>query len=148
VGGVVRPQTLLGGPTAGEYGGRARCGSDLVVRAYLLGWSAPGNQPGAVTPSGPPGDTPAREISLPPGSGIGKGRRCTCWPRPDDARAPRRPATGAAGRAWTVAGRSTATAATCSYLEHGSGPLAGELDRLWRAKGTMRGGIVRERAQP
>jgi hypothetical protein len=21
------------------------------------------------------------------------------------------------------------------YLEHGSGPLAGELDRLWRAKG-------------
>jgi hypothetical protein len=21
-----------------------------------------------------------------PGSGIDKGRRCTCWPRPDDAR--------------------------------------------------------------
>jgi hypothetical protein len=28
------------------------------------------------------------------------------------------------------------------------GPLAAELDRLWRAKGTMRGGTVRERARP
>jgi hypothetical protein len=26
------------------------------------------------------------------------------------------------------------------YLEHGTGPLAAELERLWRAKGTMKGG--------
>jgi hypothetical protein len=29
------------------------------------------------------------------------------------------------------------------YLEHGTGPLAAELDRLWQAKGTMRGGTAR-----
>jgi hypothetical protein len=29
-------------------------------------------------------------------------------------------------------------------LEHGTGPLAAELDRLWRAKGTMKGGTARE----
>ena len=30
------------------------------------------------------------------------------------------------------------------YLEHGTGPLAAELDRLWQAKGTMKGGPARE----
>jgi hypothetical protein len=29
-------------------------------------------------------------------------------------------------------------------LEHGTGPLAAELDRLWQAKGTMKGGTARE----
>jgi hypothetical protein len=30
------------------------------------------------------------------------------------------------------------------YLEHGSGPLIVELDRLWRAKGTMKGGAAHQ----
>jgi hypothetical protein len=30
------------------------------------------------------------------------------------------------------------------YLEHGTGPLAAELARLWRAKGTINGGTTRE----
>jgi hypothetical protein len=30
------------------------------------------------------------------------------------------------------------------YLEHGTGPLAAELDRLWQAKGTMKSGTARE----
>jgi hypothetical protein len=30
------------------------------------------------------------------------------------------------------------------YLEHGTGPLVAELDRLWRAKGTIKGGTARE----
>ena len=34
------------------------------------------------------------------------------------------------------------------YLEHGTGPLAAELKRLWRPKGTMKGGTVPERARP
>jgi hypothetical protein len=32
--------------------------------------------------------------------------------------------------------------ADLQYLEHGTGPLAAELDRLWQAKGTMRGGTA------
>src|SRR6266498_4415295 len=32
------------------------------------------------------------------------------------------------------------------YLEHGTGPVAAELRRLWRAKGTMRGGTARQEA--
>jgi hypothetical protein len=32
------------------------------------------------------------------------------------------------------------------YLEHGTGPLAAELDRLWQAKGTMKGGAARDAA--
>ena len=34
--------------------------------------------------------------------------------------------------------------ADLQYLEHGTGPLAAELDRLWQAKGTMKGGTARE----
>jgi hypothetical protein len=37
--------------------------------------------------------------------------------------------------------------ADLQYLEHGTGPLAAELDRLWRAKGTMKGGTTREGAR-
>jgi hypothetical protein len=59
VGGVVRPQTLPGGPH--RRGVRwTPCGSDWVVRACLLGWSEPGNKPRAVTPGGRPDDAPAR----------------------------------------------------------------------------------------
>jgi hypothetical protein len=31
-------------------------------------------------------------------------------------------------------------------LEHGTGPLAAELHRLWQAKGTMKGGTARDAA--
>jgi hypothetical protein len=30
------------------------------------------------------------------------------------------------------------------YLEHGTRPMAAELDRLWRANGTMKGGTTRQ----
>jgi len=82
------------------------------------------------------------EISIQPGSGIDKGRRCTCWPRPDDAR-PCTPQTcDWRCRACRVHGRPFYSNSDLQYLEHGTGPLAAELDRLWRAKGTMRGGTV------
>jgi hypothetical protein len=88
------------------------------------------------------------EISIPPGSGIGKGCRCTCWPRPDDAR-PCTPQTcNWRCRACRADGRPFSSYGDLQDLEHGTGPLAAELDRLWRAKATMRGGAVRERARP
>jgi hypothetical protein len=88
------------------------------------------------------------EIAIPPGSGFGKGRSCTCWPKPDDAR-PCTPQTcDWRCRACLVRGRPFYSRADLQYLEHGTGPLAAELDRLWRAKGTMKGGTVREEARP
>ncbi len=82
------------------------------------------------------------EITIPPGSGIGKGCRCSCWPRPDDAR-PCTPQTcDWRCRACRVHGRPFYSDGDVQYLEHGTGPLVAELDRLWRAKGTMRGGTV------
>jgi hypothetical protein len=38
------PRPCPAGPTAGEYGGYAPCGSGLAVLACLVGWSEPGNQ--------------------------------------------------------------------------------------------------------
>ena len=88
------------------------------------------------------------EISLPPGSGIGKGRRCTCWPRPDDARACTPQTCDWGCRACLDRGQPFYShGGDLQYLEHGSGPLAGELDRLWRAKGTRKGGAAREGAR-
>ena len=54
------PRPCPAGPTAGEYGERAPCGSGLVVPVCFLRWSEPGNKPWAVTPGGPPEDAPAR----------------------------------------------------------------------------------------
>ena len=86
------------------------------------------------------------EITIPPGSGFGKGHRCTCWPKPDDAR-PCTPQTcDWRCRACRVHGRPFYSRSDLQYLEHGTGPLAAELDRLWRAKGTMRGGTDRQAA--
>jgi hypothetical protein len=84
------------------------------------------------------------EIAIPPGSGFDKGRTCTCWPKPDDAR-PCTPQT-CDGRclACRIHGRPFYSHGDLQYLEHGSGPLAAELDRLWQAKGTMRGGTAQE----
>ena len=84
------------------------------------------------------------EITIAPGSGLGKGRSCTCWPKPDDAR-PCTPQTCHwRCRACRLHGRPFYSLGDLQYLEHGTGPLAAELDRLWQAKGTMKGGTARE----
>jgi hypothetical protein len=86
------------------------------------------------------------EISIPPGSGFDKGCNCNCWPKPDDAR-PCTPQTcDWRCRACRIHGRPFYSRVELQYLEHGTGPLAAELDRLWRAKGTMKGGTAREGA--
>jgi hypothetical protein len=86
------------------------------------------------------------EITIPPGSGFDKARRCSCWPKLDDAR-PCSPQTCDWGcRACRVHGRPFYSRSDLQYLEHGTGPLAAELDRLWQTKGTMRGGNAREGA--
>jgi hypothetical protein len=86
------------------------------------------------------------EIAIAPGSGMDKGRTCSCWPRPDDAR-PCTPQTcDWRCRACRIHGRPFYSHGDLQYLEHGTGPLAAELDRLWQAKGTMKGGTAREGA--
>ena len=84
------------------------------------------------------------EISLAPGSGFDKGCKCSCWPKPDDAR-PCTPQTcDWRCLAYHVHGRPFYSHGDLRYLEQGTGPLAAELDRLWRANGTMKGGRARE----
>ena len=86
------------------------------------------------------------EISIAPGSGIDKGHKCSCWPKPGDAR-PCTPQTcDPRCRACRIHGRPFYGHAELQYLEHGTGPLAAELERLWRGKGTMRGGTARDAA--
>jgi hypothetical protein len=86
------------------------------------------------------------EIAIPPGSGFGKGHTCTCWPKPDDS-CPCTPQTcDWRCRACRIYGRPFYSRADLQYLEHGTGPLAAELARLWRAKGAMKGRPARERA--
>jgi hypothetical protein len=86
------------------------------------------------------------EIALLPGLGSGKGCSCTCWPRPD-APSPCTPQTcDWRCRACQVHGRPLYSRAELQYLEHGTGPLAAELARLWRAKGAMKGRPAREGA--
>jgi hypothetical protein len=86
------------------------------------------------------------EISLTAGSGIDKGHRCTCWPTPDNPR-PCTPQTcDWRCRACRIHGRPFYSHGDLQYLEHGTGPLAAELDRLWQAKGTMKGRTARDPA--
>jgi len=74
------------------------------------------------------------EISIPPGSGFDKGHNCSCWPKPDDA-CPCTPQTcDGRCRACRVHGRPFYSHGDLLYLEHGSGPLEAELDRLWRVR--------------
>jgi hypothetical protein len=103
-----------GGPTAEEYGGRAPCGSGLVVPACSVGWSGPGYQAkggdawwaaGRCAGPGRSASSPERGSTRPAGAAASPGPTTP-------VRAPRRPATGAAGRAASTAGRPTATA-TC-----------------------------------
>jgi hypothetical protein len=82
------------------------------------------------------------EIVIPPGSGFEKAHQCSCWPKPDDPR-PCTPQTCDRGcRACRIHGRPFYSLSELQYLEHGTGPLAAELNRLWRTKGTMRGGTA------
>jgi hypothetical protein len=86
------------------------------------------------------------EISIPPGSGFNKGYTCSCWPRSDDAR-PCTPLTcDWRCRACRIHGRPFYSRGDLQYLEHGTGPLAAELDRLWRVRGAGKRRTVRERA--
>jgi hypothetical protein len=86
------------------------------------------------------------EIAIPPGSGIDKARVCSCWPKPDDAR-PCTPQTcDWRCRACRIYGRPFYSRNDLQYLEHGTGPLAAELARLWRAKRATKGHPVREGA--
>ena len=88
------------------------------------------------------------EISIPPGSGIGKARRCICWPKPGDAR-PCTPQTcDWRCRACRIHGRPFYSHGDLQYLEHGTGPIAAELDRLWRVRGTGKRRTVREGGGP
>jgi hypothetical protein len=75
------------------------------------------------------------EISIPPGSGFNKGYTCSCWPRSDDAY-PCTPQTcDWRCRACRLHGRPFYSLGDLQYLKHGTGPLAAELDRLWRVRG-------------
>jgi hypothetical protein len=86
------------------------------------------------------------EFSIQPASGIDKGHKCSCWPRPDDAR-PCTPQTcDPRCRACRTHGRPFYSHGDLLYLEHGTGPLAAELRRLWRGKGTMKGGTAHQGA--
>jgi hypothetical protein len=86
------------------------------------------------------------EIGIPPGSGMDKGRSCTCWPQPDDPR-PCTPQTcDWRCRACRIHGRPFYSHGDLQYLEHGTGPLAAELDRLWRVRGAGKRRTVREGA--
>ena len=82
------------------------------------------------------------EIAIPPGSGIDKARSCSCWPKPDNA-GPCTPQTcDWRCRACRSYGRPFYSRDDLQYLEHGTGPLAAELARLWQAKWTMKGGTT------
>ena len=121
-----------------------RCGSDLAVPVRLVGWSEPGNQARVVTlVSGRKTHRPG-EIAILPGSAFGKGHSCTCWPKPDDS-SPCTPQTcDWRCRACRIYGRPFYSRDDLQYLEHGTGSLAGELARLWRAKGAMKGRPAQE----
>ena len=91
--------------------------------------------------SGPKPRRPG-EITIAPGSGYDKGHHCSCWPRPDDP-GPCTPQTcDWRCRACRIHGRPFYSHGDLLYLEHGTGPLAAELDRLWRGKATMKGGTA------
>jgi hypothetical protein len=90
----------------------------------------------------------AGEISLQPGSAIDKGHKCRCWPKPDDARLCTPQTCDPRCRACRIHGRPFYSHAELQYLEHGSGPLAAELGRLWRARGAGKRHTVQAPADP
>ena len=84
------------------------------------------------------------EISLTAGSGIDKGHRCTCWAKARQLPSVHPQTCDWRCRACRIHGRPFYSHGDLQYLEHGTGPLAAELGRLWQAKGTMKGGTARE----
>jgi hypothetical protein len=86
------------------------------------------------------------EIAIPPGSGIDKARSCICWPKPDNAGPCTSQTCDWRCRACRSYGRPFYSHDDLQYLEHGTGPLAAELARLWQAKGAMKGHSAREGA--
>ncbi len=89
-----------------------------------------------MTPGGPPEDAPARGDQHPARIGDRQGpqlhllaqaqRPRPCTPQTCDWRC----------RACRVHGRPFYSHGDLRYLEHGTGPLAAELDRLWWVRGT------------
>jgi hypothetical protein len=51
-------------------------------------------------------------------------------------------------RACRIHGRPFYSYADLQYLEHGTGPLAAELERLWRVRGAGKRRTVRKRSGP
>jgi hypothetical protein len=86
------------------------------------------------------------EISIQPGSGIDKGCTCSCWPKPDDPRPCTPQSCDPRCRACRLHGRPFYSHGDLLYLEHGTGPQAAELQRLWRGKATMKGDTARQAA--
>ncbi len=86
------------------------------------------------------------EVSIQPASGIDEGHKCSCWPKPNDPRPCTSQTCNPRCRACRIHGRPFYSHGDLLYLEHGTGPLAAELRRLWRGKGTMKGGISRQGA--
>jgi hypothetical protein len=73
-----------------------------------------------------------------------KGRTCTCWPKPDDPH-PCTPQTcDWRCRACGIRGRPFYSRGDLQYLEHGTGPMAAELDRLCGSGGAGKRRTVRE----
>jgi hypothetical protein len=84
-------------------------------------------------------------ISIQPGSGTDKGCHCSCWPKPDAG--PCTPQTcDWRCQACHIHGRPFYSRAELQYLEHGTGPLATELNRLWRVRGAGKRRTVRAAA--
>src|SRR6266511_3075093 len=94
----------------------------------LLRWSEPGNKPRAVTPGGPPEVAAARGDQHPARSGDRQGPQLHLLAQA------RRPPSVHPG--------------DLQYLEHGTGPLAAELDRLWWVRGTGKRRTARDGGWP
>ena len=140
--------TPLGEPLAMTAGNTVvpRCGSGLAVPpAWWVGRSL-ASRPRVVTPGERPDDSSTREDR--PRARLGDqqgsqfqllaqaGRRSSVHPQTCDWRC----------RACCAYGRPFYSHGDLRYLEHGTGPLAAELDRLWHAKGMMKGRTAREGA--
>jgi hypothetical protein len=109
---------------------KPRCGSGLAVPACVVGWSDLATRPRAVTAGERPEDPPARGDWHRARLGGRQGPQLQLL-----AQAGRRPSVYPADLRLALPGVSYLRAAVLQqYLEHGTGPLAAELDRLWRVR--------------
>jgi hypothetical protein len=99
-------------------------------------WWAAGRRAGPGSSASSPDRGSTRPIDAPAG-------RCTCWPKPDDPRRCTPQTCDWRCRVCSIHGRPFYSHVDLQYLEHGSGPLVAELDRLrWvrgRANAAVRG---------